>query len=224
MTESCGTAARSHDESDPPSSGMSPERWRAFDSSRDRKGAALQAAVGREIRSLRLGFGMNLQELAAEAGISASTLCRVEKGSISPSLDTLQALSSAFQVPLARLFRGFEKGNRVRLMKAGDGIEIGHGDTGFQRRLFRHVGSDGMAVELGLLTASTLPERLPTFRREGLELLYLLEGEITYRHGNALYRMAPGDCLFLDTGEPHGPHELAKLPMRLLSMVCYRAA
>ncbi len=223
MTESFGTAARSHDESDPPSTGA-PSGWRAFDSSRERKSAALQAAVGREIRSLRLGFGMNLQELATEAGISASTLCRVEKGFISPSLDTLQALSSAFQLPLARLFRGFEKENRARLMKAEDGIEIGQGGTGFQHRLFRHVGSDGMAVELRLLTASTPLERLPTFQREGLEVLYLLEGEITYRHGHALYRMAPGDCLFLDTGEPHGPHELAKLPMRLLSMVCYRAA
>lgn len=229
MTESYGTTGFSLDDSGQPDFGpsgdISPVRWRGSDRCEDARQAVLKAAIGHEVRSLRLGFGMNLLELAASAGISASMLCKVERGSISPSLDTLQALSSALQVPLTRLFRGFERENRAVLIKAGDGAGIERAGTGFQHKLLRHVSSQpsGVAVELRLITLSQPSDAFPTFRHEGLELLYLLEGEIIYRQGGALYQMAPGDCLFLETGEPHEPHELVQLPVRILALVSYRA-
>ena len=43
------------------------------------------------------------------------------------------------------------------------------------------------------------------FQHDGLEFLYVLEGEVVYRHGNNLYRMTPGDSLFFDADAPHGP-------------------
>jgi uncharacterized cupin superfamily protein len=55
-----------------------------------------------------------------------------------------------------------------------------------------------------------------------MEFLYMLEGEVVYRHGNNLYRMMPGDSLFFDADAPHGPHELTKLPMKYLSIISYR--
>ena len=50
----------------------------------------------------------------------------------------------------------------------------------------------------------------------------MLEGEVVYRHGDKTYPMLPGDALFFDADAPHGPEELKKLPIRFLSVICYR--
>ena len=49
----------------------------------------------------------------------------------------------------------------------------------------------------------------------------MLEGEVTYRHGDKIFRMLPGDSLFFDADAPHGPMELSQLPIRYLSIISY---
>ena len=55
---------------------------------------------------------------------------------------------------------------------------------------------------------TTESDTFPTFQHEGLEFLYMLEGEVTYRHGDQLFAMQPGDSLFFDADAPHGPEKL----------------
>jgi uncharacterized cupin superfamily protein len=49
----------------------------------------------------------------------------------------------------------------------------------------------------------------------------MLEGEVDYRHGDAVYPLKPGDSLFFDADAPHGPETLVKLPARYLSVISY---
>ncbi len=49
----------------------------------------------------------------------------------------------------------------------------------------------------------------------------MLEGEVSYRHGDKTYTLSPGDSLFFDANAPHGPEELNKLPIRFLSIIVY---
>ncbi len=55
----------------------------------------------------------------------------------------------------------------------------------------------------------------------GMELIYMLEGAVQYRHGDRLYPMLPGDSLFFDADAPHGPEVLETLPAKYLSIICY---
>ncbi|MFT6696811.1 MAG: quercetin dioxygenase-like cupin family protein, partial [Paracoccaceae bacterium] len=55
----------------------------------------------------------------------------------------------------------------------------------------------------------------------GVEMLYVLEGEVGYRHGDQVYRLKPGDTLFFDADCPHGPEQLIRLPARYLSIISY---
>ena len=55
-------------------------------------------------------------------------------------------------------------------------------------------------------------------------MLYMLEGEVSYRHGSRLYVLKPGDTLFFDADAPHGPEILNKLPARYLSVISYPQA
>jgi uncharacterized cupin superfamily protein len=54
-----------------------------------------------------------------------------------------------------------------------------------------------------------------------MEFLYMLEGEVIYRHGDQLFQMQPGDSLFFDADAPHGPEQLMKLPSKYLSIISY---
>jgi transcriptional regulator with XRE-family HTH domain len=62
------------------------------------------AALGLQIRELRLGKGIALRELAKRAGVSASLLSQIERGKGAPSVKTLYALVDALEVPIAQVF------------------------------------------------------------------------------------------------------------------------
>jgi len=192
---------------------------------RDRPEKVLEVAIGREVRAVRKKLGITVADLAASTGISLGMLSKIENGVTSPSLTTLQALSRALGVPLSSFFRGFEEERRAVLVKAGEGVDVERRGTraGHQYTLLGHIGSNtsGVIVEPYLITLTKGSDVFPTFQHDGMEFLYMLEGEVVYRHGNQLYPLSPGDSLFFDADAPHGPDELTRLPMRYLSIICY---
>ena len=60
--------------------------------------------VGKRIAHLRKSLNLTQKTLAARAGCSRSYLARVEVGIQSPSLQLVEAVANAFDVPLAFLF------------------------------------------------------------------------------------------------------------------------
>ncbi|MEQ1950199.1 XRE family transcriptional regulator [Mesorhizobium sp. CN2-181] len=192
---------------------------------RDPKENVLEVAIGREVRALRKKLGITVADLAATASISLGMLSKIENGNTSPSLTTLQALSRALGVPLTAFLRRFEEDRKAVFVKAGEGVDVERRGTraGHQYRLLGHVGgtTSGVVVEPYLITLTENSDVFPTFQHDGMEFLYMLEGEVLYRHGSNLYRMTPGDSLFFDADAPHGPEELTKLPMRYLSIISY---
>jgi len=192
---------------------------------RDAREKVLEVAIGREVRAFRKKLGITVADLAAATNLSLGMLSKIENGITSPSLTTLQALSRALGVPVTAFFRRFEEARSAVFVKAGEGVEIERRGTraGHQYSLLGHVDANtsGVVVEPYLITLSQNSDVFPTFQHEGMEFLYMLEGEVVYRHGAHLYRMLPGDSLFFDADAPHGPEELTKLPIRYLSIISY---
>jgi hypothetical protein len=63
-------------------------------------------------------------------------------------------------------------------------------------------------MEAHLVTLTGRSEVFPLFQHPGTELLFMLEGEMVYGHGEASYTLAPGDALQIDGEGVHGPQEL----------------
>ncbi|WP_315918195.1 XRE family transcriptional regulator [Mesorhizobium sp. SP-1A] len=192
---------------------------------RDEREKVLEVAIGHEVRAFRKKLGITVADLATATNISLGMLSKIENGITSPSLTTLQALSRALGVPLTSFFRRFEEERNAVFVKAGQGVDVERRGTraGHQYTLLGHIGSNsaGVTVEPYLITLSEESDVFPTFQHDGMEFLYMLEGEVVYRHGNHLYRMVPGDSLFFDADAPHGPVELTRLPIRYLSIISY---
>ena len=192
---------------------------------REQKENNLEMAIGRAVRAARKNLGITVADLAAATGLSVGMLSKIENGNISPSLTTIQALSRALGVPITSCFRRYEEPRNAVFVKAGEGVELERRGTraGHQYRLLGHIGNNasGVSVEPYLITLSKDSDVFPTFQHSGLEFLYMLEGEVVYRHGDKLFRMLPGDNLFFDADAQHGPQELVSLPARYLSIICY---
>lgn len=192
---------------------------------RDKREKNLEVAIGREVRAFRHQRDMTVAELSEQTGLSMGMLSKIENGNISPSLNTLQLLASALSVPLTSFFRRFEEKREAVHVKNGEAIEIKRAGTraGHQYNLLGHIGSNnsGVVMEPYLITLSETSDVFPTFQHEGIELLYILEGEVRYRHGDTLYHLKPGDSFFFDADAPHGPEELTNLPTKFLSIIAY---
>ncbi len=185
----------------------------------------LEMAIGHEVRAYRKKLGITVTDLASATGVSVGMLSKIENGNISPSLTTLQTLSKALGVPITAFFRGFEEPRSATFVKAGQGVNIERRGTraGHQYSLLGHIDNNtsGVTVEPYLITLTKDSDVFPTFQHEGMEFLYMLEGEVVYRHGEQLFTMQAGDSLFFDADAPHGPEELVKLPARYLSIISY---
>ncbi|SMY07665.1 helix-turn-helix domain-containing protein [Flavimaricola marinus] len=185
----------------------------------------LEVAIGREVRAYRLQQAMTVAELANLTGLSIGMLSKIENGNTSASLTTLQTLAHALSVPLTAFFRRFEEHRQAVHTKAGEGVEIERQGTraGHHYTLLGHIGANasGVMVEPYLITLTAESDIFPAFQHGGIETIYMLEGEVVYRHSDSLYVLMPGDTLFFDADAPHGPEVLQKLPARYLSIISY---
>ncbi len=184
---------------------------------------SLEAAIGTQVREFRQKLNMTVVELAKVAGLSAGMLSKIEHGLTSPSLSTMQNLAKALHVPVTALFRRFEEERDASFVKAGEGLKIERRGTraGHQYQLLGHTVGKAIGMEPYLITLTDESDVFPIFQHSGVEFLYMLEGEVSYRHGSKTYIMQPGDSLIFDADAPHGPEELHKLPIRFLSIIVY---
>jgi transcriptional regulator with XRE-family HTH domain len=182
---------------------------------------SLERVVGAQVRAIRTALGMKLSDLAAAAGLSQGMLSKVENGQSSPSLTTLQALAGALNMPLSSFFTKFDQKSDATHVKAGQGLTMERrgSSKGHRYQLLGHGLRAEVGVEPYLITLDEGSDAYPIFQHEGVEFLYMLQGDVTYMHGDRTYRMEPGDSLFFDAAIPHGPLKLIRLPAIYLSVI-----
>jgi transcriptional regulator with XRE-family HTH domain len=69
-------------------------------------------ALGPLLRAAREDRGLRREQVAADAGITLSTLGNVERGEADPSWSTVRAIAAALELPLAELGRRVEGARR----------------------------------------------------------------------------------------------------------------
>src|SRR5262245_59874824 len=70
---------------------------------------SIAESIGAQVRSLRRKLDLIGAELAEQAGLSAGMLSKIENGAVSASIDSLEALSRALNVPLTTFFASYEE-------------------------------------------------------------------------------------------------------------------
>jgi len=183
----------------------------------------VEERLGREIRKLRRRLGLTGIDLAGAADISTGMLSKIETGQISPSLTTVEAIAAALNVPIAALFTVSGAKRDCSFVRRGAGVVTDRRGTkaGHRYELLGHSLSGEVAVEPYLITLTKDAKPYTAFQHAGMELIYMLTGQVTYRHEDRLYELNPGDALLFDANGMHGPEVLNTLPMTYLSIIVY---
>jgi transcriptional regulator with XRE-family HTH domain len=165
------------------------------------------AEVGPRLKRLRARRGLTLTTVAAQTGISKSTLSRLESGQRKPSLELLLPLAQAHHLPLDELVGAPRVGDpRVRLRPR----------TRNGRLVFPLTQqSSGLAVWKVVIP----PERDRRLRTHaGYEWLYVLSGEMRLILGEHDITMRPGEVAEFDTRLPHWFGPSGDEPVEILSV------
>jgi transcriptional regulator with XRE-family HTH domain len=165
------------------------------------------AEVGPRLRRLRLQRDVTLTALAAQTGISKSTLSRLESGQRKPSLELLLPLAQAHHLPLDELVGAPRIGDpRVRLRPRTRNGRLVYPLT---------QQSSGLAVWKVVIP----PERERKLRTHaGYEWLYVLSGEMQLIIGEHDITMRPGEVAEFDTRLPHWFGPTGDDPVEILSV------
>jgi len=177
--------------------------------------------LGEQIKALRIAAGKTGGELAAQCGVSSSLLSRVERGLVSPSVETLERLAQGLHVPTSRFFSDQARRTDFCHVHAGRGPVVDRigAVADYRYELLGHLLSGNLFVEPYLVTL--LPDADPyvTFQHPGLKFLYFLSGEVTYRYGAKTVAVKAGDSLLFDATALHGIELIQVQPVSYLSVV-----
>jgi transcriptional regulator with XRE-family HTH domain len=183
----------------------------------------LERAIAAQVRSYRQAAGVTLADMAERVGISKAMLSKIENAQTSCSLTTLARLAAGLDIPVTALFRGVDVEREAVFVPAGHGAQIVRRGSR-QGHLYELLGAlrgPHKRMEAVLVPLTEASEVFPLFQHPGTELLFMLDGQMVYGHGDARYTMRPGDALQFDGEGPHGPEELHELPVRFLAITAY---
>lgn len=174
--------------------------------------------LGMEMRQLRKGRNLSLEDVAQSAGVSVGLVSQVERGITSPSIRSLRALAEALDIPVTWFFlNGDPPPER----------ELGTIVHPPNRRILtlRHKGvvkellTPDLLGKLQLLMiymdpdGSTGPE---ANSHHGEECGLVLAGNINLHLGDELFPLEEGDSFRFDSTRPHYIHNTHSTPARVL--------
>ena len=181
----------------------------------------LEMWIGAQVKALRRSLGMTMADLSKATSVSVGMLSKIENGQTSPSLATLQALATALNIPLASFFQKYDDTREANYVKSGNGLVIERRGTR-SGHIYQLLGAplrNKAKMEPYLITLTEDSDVYPVFQHPGVEFIYMLEGELVYRHDDKDYHLYPGDALNFDAEAPHGPLKMITVPCKYLSII-----
>jgi transcriptional regulator with XRE-family HTH domain len=174
------------------------------------------SALGAKLAVARAERGWSLAELARRAGVSTASVHKIEKSGMTPTIATLMKVAAALgtsvssfidedvEVSAAIVVRGDE---RARLYTSKTGIALDNVSGRYGR--YRLAGAEARVEPL----ANSGPDPM---RHPGEELVYVLEGALSFTvDGNAV-RLEAGDSVHFRTDRPHTWENPSERPARAL--------
>ncbi|MEZ5851311.1 MAG: XRE family transcriptional regulator [Hyphomicrobiaceae bacterium] len=155
--------------------------------------------LGARIRLERESRKWSLSDLAERSGVSRAMINKVERGESSPTAALLGKLSGAFGLTLSTLLARVEASRGGRVARAKSQASWRDPETGYVRRQIAPIpGSDLpldiVCVELPAGKSIAYPASAFSFIRQ---LVYVLDGELSFTEGDQAHELGAGDCIEL---------------------------
>ena len=180
-----------------------------------------------KIQSLRKSRRITLEELAKMTGLTKGYLSQIEHSTRMPPFSTLDKIAYALGVDITYFFidsADEQVDSKITIVKpmerkkvAPGGIRRGYG---YESLAYKKAGKN---MEPYLITVDS--HSVGSFKHDGEEFLYILEGTLEFIFGNERYILEPGDSVYFDAGIEHSGHTLGDKKVKMLCIIYnYRRA
>lgn len=163
--------------------------------------------IANRIKELRLITGLSVEDMAERTGISVEEYEQCEAGNRNLSIAFLYHCTLSFGVDMGDILEG--KSPKLRsyaLTRKGDGqrIEEAHNMVGFNLASgFRNRIALPLYMEMNYRSGAE-SEDIDLVTHEGQECDIVIRGQMKIRIGDNTEILGPGDCIYYDSGTPHG--------------------
>ena len=161
--------------------------------------------IAARIKELRIVTGLTVEEMAARTGTTVEEYEQCEAGNRNLSVAFLYHCTLSFGVDLGDLLEGKSpKLRQYALTRRGGGqrIEEAHSMIGFNLASgFRNRIALPLYMELNY---NGDEESIDLVTHEGQECDIVISGHMKIRIGDNTEVLGPGDCIYFDSGTPHG--------------------
>ena len=176
-----------------------------------------ETRVGNRIREIRSAREITLQTLASRTGLTTGYLSKLERGLANPPIATLSSIAAALGNSVVDLLDDTDGNARLSIVLpeerrpvTRDGSTYGYHYDALAYKIRHKV------MEPFLITMTPHPTDNTVFSHAGEEMLYVLEGDIEFFHGEERHRLGPGTCLYFDASIPHRAQCAGERPARAL--------
>ncbi|WBU56707.1 helix-turn-helix domain-containing protein [Paracoccus sediminicola] len=156
----------------------------------------IDSRLGARIRAERESRGWSLTDLAERAAVSRAMIHKIERGDSSPTANLLGKLSGAFGLSMSTLLARTEASIGHLLRRDGQPLWTDP-ETGYVRRQVSprsDMPLDLVEVSLPAGKEVPMPASAYAFIRQ---LIWVLEGDLTFIEGHVHHELRQGDCLHL---------------------------
>jgi len=173
-------------------------------------------AIAEKLRRLRLRKSMGLAQLAAHTGLSPAMLSRLETGRLVPTLPTLVRIALVFNVGLDYFFTDPRKRHVIAVARREERKKFPADPRAtpvawhFESLDFR-VNERKLSGFLAHFHSIAAGKLTPHFH-PGVELLYLIEGELEISYGAETIHLSAGDSVYFDSLQKHAYRSLVPGP------------
>lgn len=162
--------------------------------------------LGERLKNLRKSRGMTLNDVANVSGVAASTVSKIENGSMSPTYGNLLRLAKGLGVGISELLvreRTHPVTARRSLTRRGRGIMHTIGTHDYEL-LCTELTNKKMVPMLARIHAKSLKEVSGFNSHPGEEVMFVVSGEVVLHteHYKPL-RLKQGDCVYFDSTMGH---------------------
>jgi len=164
-----------------------------------KKHAAPAPDVGTILKRLRDRNGVTVSDLAKASGLSASFIRAVERGDSDISLGRLARLAQFFEYDLGSFLGYTTQLSRPNFVRQETRKKVNRG-RGVDYEALHLPGIDLDFIMLKLAARTTFKNALA---HEGIDVVYVIEGNIVLVVDDVDYPMAAGDCCVFSAAYPH---------------------
>lgn len=172
------------------------------------------AILGASIRSLRVGKGLKIVDVAKATGLTSSLISQVERAIISPSIETLKKIAAALDTPLGYFFTNSVAPENPVVNKSS---EIISRPSPVIHPHERKMLSPGKGVTFYLLNPDMsgpiefiyniyepgANTGIKQYTHPGSECGLILKGELLITIEDESYLLKEGDSITFDSQRPH---------------------